>query len=91
MMSKIYVADPTRELREARALAEYTDIREQYGENSAEETKVYAILVEIFPKMRQYRETVRSLEAGFARGEFQLLPGDLEAAKEAAKERGLKK
>ena len=52
---------------------------------------ISAILVEIFPKMRQYRETVRSLEAGFARGEFQLLPGDLEAAKEAAKERGLKK
>ena len=79
MMSKIYVPNTTRDRRLTSALAEYTDIRIQYGRDSAEEEKAYTVLVNIFPEMELLRGRIRYIEAAIGRGEFQLLPGDLEA------------
>ncbi len=82
MMSKVYIPNSTRERRVARALAEYTDIKQQYGDSSVEEEKVYAVMVELFPEMKQLREGIRYLAAASARGELQSLLGDevIEAA-----------
>jgi len=79
IMTEIYAPNTTRDMRLTTAVCSYSDIRNEYGNSSAEAEKMYAVLAEIFPEMKKYREVIDSLDAGFARGEFELLPGDLES------------
>lgn len=89
VMGRIYTnCDKNR--RETHALAEYTDVRNQYGDSSKEEKQLYDVLVSIFPKMEQYREVIRSLEAGFAAGDYQLLPEDTETVEAALRKADLR-
>jgi len=79
IMNEIYVPNATRDRRLANAIGSYSDARNQYGGNSQEAENLYGVLVKIFPEMEKYRKVIDSLDAGFARGEFELLPGDLES------------
>ena len=88
MMTRIY-ENSDKSKRETSALAEYVDVRNQYGDNSQEEKQLYGILINIFPEIQQYRELIRSLDADFAAGEFQLLPGDEEIVEAALRKAGL--
>lgn len=89
MMGRIYLPNYTPEQREARAVAEYTDVRIQYGKDSQEEQRLYGILVQVFPNMKKIRKGFNNLEAAFA-AELSLMPGDEEAVEKALQKAGLK-
>ena len=79
IMTKIYVPHTNRRTRLSTALAQYTDCRNQYGNNSPEAQSLYAVLVGIFPEMERYSQVIDSIEVGIAKGKFKLLPGDQES------------
>ena len=79
IMTEIYAPNTTQDRRLTTAVCSYTDIRNEYGNSSVEAEKMYVVMEGIFPEMKKYREVMDSLDAAFAKGEFQLQPGDLES------------